>query len=98
MNAQEMFEKLGYNRPEKPVFSERYGHVISFIKIDESETEKVVDRVIFHIIKRKYSRSGFIKNYEDLLDIKECPFNHYLDNSIELHQAIHQQMKELGWV
>jgi len=98
MNAQEMFEELGYLPPERKLFSERNGHVIPYFKMEDKEKKKGIDRIMFHTIKKTYTRSGFTRNYEDELKLDECPFNHFLENDIKLHQAITQQMIELGWI
>jgi len=98
MKAKEMFEALGYLPPKRKLFSERNNHIIAYFNIKEEKETKTVKRVFFHIEKKKYTSSGFIKNYEDILNIKECEFIHYHDCSIKLHQAITQQMIELGWL
>ena len=95
MKAQDMFKKLGYEQNRPLLFSERNFHLISWklygITDDYRKTE-TIKRITFDICKEEWSIFNICT--------KELGADKYNDITISLkeHQAIHQQMKELGWL
>ena len=80
MNAQEMFEKLGYVKNE------------SFIPdiLYEKVKKKSRHTIVFSLKLRKYQWYLHINGVAHVGRSEEV--------SVRLHQAITQQMKELGWL
>ena len=84
MKAKEMFEALGYRKAN----SGNDNWLIRYCKLFRDEDKEEVNYVI--------SFWGETKTY-DTTEMKDN-FNWGLDISKELHEAITQQMKELGWL
>lgn len=82
MTAKEMFEKLGY---------EEFENDKSFIQYrDDSHGDGDYAFVRFNHMWKEYE-TGYYDGYETKNEETYTV-------SIELHQAITQQMKELGWI
>ena len=85
MKAKEMFEEVGFE-----YF--KYPQTIIYKKNNNDDMYYKGDTVMFCYLKKIYEvRSGWEKWS---MPIDEVNF----EIIIKLHQAIHQQMKELGWI
>ena len=78
MNAQEIFEKLGYERHR-------------FIDILYVKTKKKTRHTVVFFSEEKKFKCYVNERYACSIGVSEKV-------SIKLHQAITQQMKELGWL
>lgn len=85
MKAKQMFRKLGYEQTEMEF------HL--FYKLGKNTEEYYKDDIIeFDLRKKTYRvQSGWDKFTMPIDEVN-------LDITLELHNAIHQQMKELGWI
>ena len=95
MNAQDMFKELGYFPPKIKLFSFRNGHVIPYFRITIKGGVERIERIHFFVKEKDYSMNSFTR----LINNKRIYSNKFYDKtSLKLHQAIHQQMIELGWL
>jgi hypothetical protein len=88
MKAKEMFEELGYEQIILPEFTPK---IIIFSKnIGSIAGGKLRDISFTERTKSWQVRDNFKEIMLDNIEGNEC--------SVEEHKAIHQQMKELGWI
>jgi hypothetical protein len=80
MNAQQMFESLGWVKQED-AYNIEYGYDFDFTR--QYERGKVI--TFSKIGSRSYETAALGRHYDMFIDVA-------------LHQAITQQMKELGWL